>query len=113
VPRWILQPLVENAVRHGIAPHEQPGEIIVRAAHRGQALWVQVWNSTGPAAHQRSSAGTGVGLSNVRARLAQHYGVRANLALNFRGPGGYEATLQIPLDAPAESAAMTLPPTDT
>src|SRR5262249_30976919 len=42
VPNLILQPLVENAIRHGIAPHSSPGEITVRSEQRNQALWLQV-----------------------------------------------------------------------
>src|ERR1700689_409193 len=69
VPQMILQPLVENAVRHGIASSREPGWIEVTATVSDGRLAVQVRNSAG----SKTSNGTGVGLRNVEARLKYLY----------------------------------------
>jgi two-component system, LytTR family, sensor kinase len=75
VPALILQPLVENAIKHGIAPHSKPGRVTV-SAHREGEMLVMTVEDTGPGPSERAMAAlsTGIGVSNTRARLAHHYG---------------------------------------
>jgi hypothetical protein len=78
VPPLLLQPLVENAVKHGIAPSVGGGTVRVRAWRAQQDLRIDVGNS-GQAQERR--AGTGEGLDNVRQRLAAMFGDRASVTL--------------------------------
>jgi LytS/YehU family sensor histidine kinase len=110
VPHMILQPLVENAVKHGLAPRRGPGRIEL-AAHltRGRLELSVRDNGVGPdaAAQSRGTAlRRGVGLSNVRARLVELYGGDASLELRAAPGGGAIARLSLPVgDAERLSAA--------
>jgi LytS/YehU family sensor histidine kinase len=83
IPILSVQPLVENAVKHGIAPHPEPGYVHVRAAREGGTLRVTVENSGGDSSG--ANAGPGVGMQNVRRRLEICYGSAARLELAFHG----------------------------
>ncbi len=76
VPALILQPLVENAVVHGIAPFDRPGRITVMSRLEASVLCLSV-RDTGPGVPPESSFG--IGLSNTQSRLAQLYGDAAHL----------------------------------
>ncbi|GAB5521610.1 MAG: hypothetical protein RhofKO_38610 [Rhodothermales bacterium] len=88
VPYLILQPLVENAIRHGVAGHRGPGRVDIDAQLRsGECLWIEVRN-TAPAAAlvaineaARAPRAQGIGVANTRARLTQVYGQAAVFAL--------------------------------
>jgi len=96
VPRLVLQPLVENAVRHGIEPSHHPGRVEVRASRRGDMLELEVRDSgTGG---DVSAPSTHIGLANTRARLQQLYGDRHQLALS-RDARGTVAKVVIPFRA--------------
>ena len=97
VPRLVLQPLVENAVRHGIEPSSEPGRVEVRAARSGEMLALEV-RDTG-ARGGSSTPSTRVGLANTRARLLQLYGDRQELALTTDASGTVARVL-IPFRAP-------------
>ncbi|HEU4558178.1 MAG TPA: histidine kinase [Longimicrobium sp.] len=86
VPSLILQPLVENAVRHGIAPRAAEGTIEIAAERRNGTLHLSV-RDDGVGFSEDAAAGEGVGLANTRARLRQLYGSRQSLEL-LRGPHG-------------------------
>jgi two-component system, LytTR family, sensor kinase len=88
----ILQPLVENAVRHGIASSREPGWIEVAATVSDGRLKVQVRNSAG----SKTSNGTGVGLRNVEARLKYLYSGDASLRFNMADNCITTATLTFP-----------------
>jgi len=77
IPALLLQPLVENAVRHGLEASEAPGRIALRAARHGDDLVIEIFN-TGRLGPARPA---GIGLANSRARLAQLFGDRARLEL--------------------------------
>jgi signal transduction histidine kinase len=100
VPNLILQPIVENAIRHGVAPRAAPGHIEIRAERAGGLLRLQVRdNGRGlpeTAADCRGQKG-GVGLSNTRARLQQLYGAAYRFELANDPRGGAVVTLEIPL----------------
>jgi LytS/YehU family sensor histidine kinase len=78
VPPLLLQPLVENAVRHGIATRIEGGVIRLEARRTGNRLRILIENPFDPEAPPRR--GTGVGLANVRSRLAARYGSDAFFA---------------------------------
>jgi LytS/YehU family sensor histidine kinase len=71
VPALLLQPLVENAVRHGVERASEPGTIDVRASREGDELVLAVMNNG-----EATATTEGIGLSNTRARLAQLFGGR-------------------------------------
>ena len=100
-PPMLLQPLVENAIRHGIEPRVGPGRVSVSARKERQRLCVAVSDDgQGLAAAARRPAtgrSSGVGLSNVRERLAAIYGADAELVLRTtEGSQGVTAELWIP-----------------
>ena len=109
VPNLILQPLVENAIRHGISQRPGPGEILIRAhaAADDTAVALEVCDN-GVGLEGSSKSGTGVGLENTRARLDQLYGDEAyRLDLVPRREGGVRVALMIPL---IREPAGELPP---
>jgi sensor histidine kinase YesM len=112
VPSLLLQPLVENAIRHGISRRAGPGVVRVEAgAVDGEWLELRVLD-TGPGIEAAATSdGTGVGLANTRARLEQLYGSRQQLTLADRPEGGACATVRLPLrqyeGEPLESALQT------
>jgi sensor histidine kinase YesM len=107
LPSLILQPLVENAVTHGLAGHEGPNTVSVEVAANGEELTVCVRNDAPNGAaevHER------VGLRNVRERLAVHFGDRSRLAAGRVRGGGWSAELRIPVlrDLPHRSESAPL-----
>jgi len=94
VPSLLLQPLVENAIRHGVSKSSSPVRIELKSAVRDSQLEIQVCDD-GPGVSGESS-GNGVGLSNTRARLEQLYGERQSLRLDVRAGGGTIATILLP-----------------
>jgi len=96
VPALLLQPLVENAVRHGIAELVEGGTIEVRAGRQGDRVSITVENPCDPA--RRGREGAGVGLANVRGRLATAYGGEARVTATERD-GRFSVELSIPFTA--------------
>jgi two-component system LytT family sensor kinase len=104
VPPLILQPIVENAVRHGIAAVSTAGCIAVSAESRHDTLRLVVHDDgPGPAGNSAQS-GSGVGLRNTRERLTQMYGGNAELRIEGDAQRGTTVTITIPL-APRDSDA--------
>lgn len=96
VPNLILQPIVENAIKHGIAPTMEAGRIQVRARCHENWLEVQVEND-GPQTGGRSATlREGVGMGNTRERLHQLYQESFRLSLDPRPQGGAVITLRLP-----------------
>jgi two-component system LytT family sensor kinase len=92
VPEFVLQPLVENAVRHGLAKRAAATLLRIEARRDGEDVVLTVIDDgPGPA-----EAGEGVGLSNIRERLATLYGPRARLELAQVPEGGTRATVRLP-----------------
>lgn len=95
VPFLVLQPLVENAIRHGLASRKDAGRIEIRAARRGGSLVIDV-EDDGAGVEDAEHVRDGVGLGNTRARLAALYGGAQNLDVTG-GPGlGTLVRLTIP-----------------
>jgi two-component system, LytTR family, sensor kinase len=95
VPNFLLQPLVENAVRHGVAPHTRPGRISIEASREGQRLAMRIRDSgDGVAPHYLTLLNQGVGLTNTRARLKHLY--RSEHGFVFSNDGGFCVTVSIP-----------------
>jgi signal transduction histidine kinase len=99
VPNLILQPLVENAIKHGVGRAEGCGRIDVRVRSDGADLVMTVRDSGdgGNGARAPVEPGTGVGLRNTRARLEQLYGERQHFTLQPAPGGGMIATIVVPL----------------
>jgi hypothetical protein len=96
VPHLILQPLVENAIRHGIAPRDAAGTVRIGAGRTGDRLHLIVEDDGLGLQHGAATEGTGIGLAGTRARLEQLYAGRATVALQPRTPTGVVATLDLP-----------------
>ncbi len=93
-PPMLLQPLVENAVRHGIEPKIGGGEIVIHAHIENATLRIAVSDNGVGMAGDTDAAGAG--LDNVRARLAALFGDRGRLILQNNEQGGVTATLELP-----------------
>jgi hypothetical protein len=93
VPNFILQPLVENAVKHAVAPTSRPVVVRVGARREGDDLILAVSDNGGHTGPERS--GTGVGLGNTRRRLEVIYGPRARLE-TLAHDGGFTALVRLP-----------------
>lgn len=108
VPTFVLQPLVENAVRHGISRRPGAGRIGIRARREDGRLLIRV-EDDGPGPAERAEeddsdrAAAAIGLANTRARLEVLYGDRAAFTLSRSGSGGAVAELRIPLDHAADA----------
>jgi sensor histidine kinase YesM len=104
VPPMLLQPLVENALKHGIQGAVEGGRIEVSARRVGRHIELTVAD-TGPGfGATPDTQGTGVGLANVRERLAALYGEDAALTLIENVPHGLVARVRLPLEDVPESA---------
>jgi LytS/YehU family sensor histidine kinase len=96
VPNLILQPLVENAIRHGIAPRAEGGRLDVRARRRNGKLELEI-HDDGPGMEQgHAEPRNGIGLANCRARLAQLYGDDQGFEYGPPPDGGFSVVLTLP-----------------
>ncbi len=95
VPNLVLQPLVENAIRHGIERHARPGKIVLRAQRRNGVLELQVQDN-GDGLPPGGAKREGIGISNTRSRLQQLYGADQKFELQNVPAGGLLARVVIP-----------------
>jgi signal transduction histidine kinase len=100
VPTFLLQPLVENAIRHGIAPRTEPGRLEIRAWREGPTLRLQV-RDDGPGLPGVACNGSGVGLSNTRARLFHLYRTEQRMEVHNDPDGGCVARITLPYREPS------------
>ncbi len=121
IPALIIQPLVENAVKHGIQPSASGGHVRITAwieeacdcREQGfpPRLHFQVWNTGGErgSAPNGDGRGTGLGLSSIRQRLALHYSERATMDVKSSAEQGTAVNILIPLDGHELTHASSLP----
>jgi two-component system sensor histidine kinase AlgZ len=94
----ILQPLVENALRHGIGQRTGPGRVEISAARRDGRLHLAVGDS-GPGFRERGAVpGAGIGLRNTASRLRARYGERADLNVGASPLGGAAVSITVPFE---------------
>ena len=102
MPSLILQPLVENAIKHGVSENRDGGEIRITASIADEDdrhdLRLTVWDSGAGKTARKHENSAGVGLRNIRERLASYYGSAAALTLKSRNGSGTEATVILPIE---------------
>jgi two-component system, LytTR family, sensor kinase len=101
VPSLLLQPLVENAIHHGIGKNKGSDVVQISAQRQGSNLLLQVKNAASNLTSGAEPTGNGVGLRNTRARLQQMYGELASVELTPMSPNGVCATVRLPVEVPA------------
>lgn len=120
IPSMLLQPLVENAIKYGVSPQEDGAMISVVAQIAGSRLRVTI-TDTGPGIHHnvrdasgvpagmldrsRRTTSTGVGLANIRDRLAQAYGDDHRFEIRSPDSGGFAVMIEIPFESAEDMAA--------
>ncbi len=107
-PPLMLQGLVENAIKHGLEPKPEGGSLTLRAQIEHGQLALSVADTGlgfGKARNNVSTAGTGVGLANIRERLALLYGTRGKLTVEENPGGGTRVTITVPYRSMARSDA--------
>jgi two-component system LytT family sensor kinase len=106
VPSLVLQPLVENAIRHGIAPNARPGRIAVSAERENDELVLQVLdNGDGLPPERLMALNRGVGLDNTRARLSHLYPDHFEFSFSNLDRG-FRVTIRIPFEIQAPAAGV-------
>ncbi|RDZ28331.1 sensor histidine kinase [Lysobacter silvisoli] len=96
VPSLVLQPIVENAIRHGIGQRLGEDRIEIEARREGDSLCIEVRNQNSELDADASPAGHGIGLSNTRLRLRELYGEAGQLRLDMIWPQGVACRLRLP-----------------
>jgi sensor histidine kinase YesM len=97
VPCFVLQPIIENAIKHGIAPLEAGGRIDTSAKRMGDKLWMQV-RDNGRGISDSPEKGHGIGVQNIKERLTYFYRDAYEFETVAPAGGGYEVTIQIPYE---------------
>ncbi len=111
VPQLILQPLLENSLRHGMKPGDAGMDISIAASRDNGSLVLKVADTgVGLGAVDSASVfGRGVGLSNIRDRLAQLYGSAQEFHIDDRSSGGAQVTIRVPYRTSAERVQQPAP----
>ncbi|MGZ5141661.1 MAG: sensor histidine kinase, partial [Burkholderiales bacterium] len=106
VPSMLLQPLIENCIKHGLAPQIEGGSIVVRSVVSGGMLNIEVEDDgvgmTVPGGSAPVMPGPGIGMSNVAERLKVLYGETATMVVSSSGGKGTRVTIRVPVLAPVE-----------
>jgi sensor histidine kinase YesM len=95
IPPLLIQPLVENAVKHGLEPSVSGGIVTIEGRRDGKSIRIMVSDS-GVGINEKNSGG--VGLANIRKRLALLYGAQGRLEFEENKPGGIKVTIEIPYE---------------
>jgi len=97
IPPLLIQPLVENAVKHGLEPSINGGEVMVSAERADKRILIRVIDSG--AGIKETAGGSGIGLENVRRRLAIMYGDTGRLVIEENSPTGVKVVIEIPAES--------------
>ena len=97
VPSMLLQPLIENAVRYGVAPLVEGGRIAIKSAVHADRLRIVIGNSGRRDEGEQKTNGSGIGLGNTAERLKTLYGTDFEFSLGWPDAGGCEVVLELPL----------------
>ncbi|KAB0478625.1 sensor histidine kinase [Vibrio chagasii] len=110
IPPFLIQPLVENALTHGIEPKATGGEVNIRIVQQDDQMKIEVSDSGVGLTAPSIAAGHGVGLSNIRQRIDTLYGDKASLTITERATGGVVSTILLPLisETSSENAVLKL-----
>jgi two-component system, LytTR family, sensor kinase len=108
VPSMLLQPIIENAIKHGLAPRLEGGEIHLRTRHRDGRLTIEISdNGMGMSSERlREVYGGGIGISNVHERLRLLYGDQFDMGIRSQPGEGTQIRIEIPELAAVEAAAV-------
>ena len=105
LPSLLLQPLIENAIKYAVTPQEEGADISIEVKRQVDRVLITV-SDTGPGAdsqyQSRAAQSTGVGLANIRDRLAQAYGDNHRFETQSETPGGFRVFIEIPYQIEAE-----------
>jgi two-component system, LytTR family, sensor kinase len=97
LPSLLLQPLIENAIKHAVTPSETGADIWITASREGEAVRIEVAdNGGGGNADMAATQSTGVGLANIRERLVQAYGNAHGFTTRTNERGGFSVIIEIP-----------------
>ena len=105
-PPMMIQSLVENAIKHGLEPKAEGGTLTVRAEIVHGKMCVSVAD-TGLGFGKGDTAGTGIGLANIRERLQLLYGTRASMLITENSPSGTVVTLTVPYQAQPQASGVS------
>ena len=96
VPSLVLQPIVENSIRHGISKSNQGGRVRIGAFRSDQMLTLNVYNDGPTLAPDHEMSANGTGISNIRSRLRSLYGNAFSLTMRNEGSHGVEVSISLP-----------------
>ena len=97
IPPLLIQPLVENALTHGIEPKAAGGKVNICITQQAQLLKIEVSDNGAGLKTPSANTGHGVGLSNIRQRIETLYGEKASLTITEQAEGGVVSTILLPL----------------
>jgi len=97
VPRFLLQPIVENSIRHGIARCPNGGEVAIRASVIGEQLRIEIENDRPEGPLQSGDEGYGLGLENTKTRLERLYGEQGSVTVSTAQNNRFLVSIQFPL----------------
>jgi LytS/YehU family sensor histidine kinase len=97
VPRFLLQPIVENAIRHGIARCPNGGEVAIRASASEGRLRIDIENDHAEVLLQSGDEGNGLGLANTKTRLEKLYGEQGSVSVTTAQNNRFLVSIQFPL----------------
>jgi two-component system sensor histidine kinase AlgZ len=97
VPRFLLQPIVENSIRHGIARCANGGEVAIRASVIGGQLRIEIENDRPEGPLQSGDEGYGLGLENTKTRLERLYGEQGSVTVSIAQNNRFLVSIQFPL----------------
>jgi Histidine kinase len=100
VPRFLLQPLLENAIRHGVSHLSAPGAILLKSSMDDSHLQILIRNDSNRLFAATPRTGSGVGLQNTRTRINQIYGSEGSVATSLRNDGTFDVTIEVSLSIP-------------